>query len=291
VDEEFDAPWSGEGEHLMLRITKRDITTNAIARMLEKHFNVDGRSIGYAGMKDRQAVTTQWFSVHVPDGAAPAELDKAQVVEVTRHRTKLRRGEHSLNRFVVRLRGVSEPHVLGQRLSDVADGGFPNYFGEQRFGGDNLECASAWIGSRKRLTRFKKSLYLSTLRSFLFNEVLAARIADGTWACHIDGDCVQDGSATAPMWGRGRSLSAGVALALETAVLEPYERLRDGLEHGGVKQDRRPLCVQPLDLNWEITGQDVIVRCALRPGSYMTSLLREVCLPTQTDEQNQDDAL
>ena len=188
VNEVFAEPWSGAGEHLMLRIVKRDITTAAVARQLEAHYGVGGVAIGFAGQKDRRGVCTQWFSIHTVEDQPPAALEKAQTLQIDRHRSKLRRGSHACNQFDIRLRCVSDVQALTARLKQVACGGAPNYFGEQRFGGDNLARASAWLGTRKRLSPFTRGLYLSTLRSFLFNEVLSARIAAANWAEAIDGD-------------------------------------------------------------------------------------------------------
>ncbi|MEO1237650.1 MAG: tRNA pseudouridine(13) synthase TruD [Planctomycetota bacterium] len=136
---------TGEGEHLYLYVEKKRATTLDVVRRLAKAFRTKRSDVGYAGLKDKHAVTRQHLSIHRP-GTTPAEdaecLERfshypyASVIWADRHTNKLRRGHHGGNRFVVRVRGVEPTAVLRAKpiLDRLAQGGFPNYLGEQRFG-------------------------------------------------------------------------------------------------------------------------------------------------------------
>ncbi|WP_295953643.1 tRNA pseudouridine(13) synthase TruD [uncultured Xanthomonas sp.] len=302
---------SGEGEHLLLTVRKRGMNTAFAARRLAQWAGVAELAIGYAGMKDRHAVTTQRFSVHLPKRVAPA-LDSLQdadlqVLESHWHNRKLPRGALAGNGFVLVLREVrGERSAIEARLAQIAARGIPNWFGEQRFGrdGGNVGAALAMFGGR-RVRREQRSLLLSAARSELFNRVLAARVAAGNWDSALDGEVwMLDGSRSvfgpepwsealaerlqrfdihpsAPLWGAGELRSAEAARALELAVLDEAvaQRLRDGLEREGLKQERRATRLRVADLQWRwLDGQDdaLELRFALPPGSYATALLHEL---------------
>lgn len=189
VDEVLDIPLSGQGEHLWLWVEKRDLNTEEAARRLARAAGVPVRSISYAGLKDRQALTRQWFSLHLPGKADPdlsrAEDETLRVLKQVRHQRKLQRGAHSANGFTLRLTGLQADHpALDARLEQLKQYGVPNYFGTQRFGhgGGNVHDAQDWA-ARQALPeqRNVRSRLLSAARSYLFNQVLAARVADGTW--------------------------------------------------------------------------------------------------------------
>jgi len=130
---------AGEGEHVWLLIRKRQENTEQVARCLARLAGVTQRDVSYAGLKDRNAVTEQWFSVYLPGGSEPewSALDSASVtlLRCAWHHRKLRRGALRGNAFRIRVRNISgDRPSLDRRLREVAAGGVPNYFGEQRFG-------------------------------------------------------------------------------------------------------------------------------------------------------------
>ncbi|MFU8817755.1 MAG: tRNA pseudouridine(13) synthase TruD, partial [Pseudomonadales bacterium] len=281
---------AGCGEHLLLRLEKTGLSSPQVAAALAEAFGVAEVAVGYAGMKDKHAVTEQWFSVHTPENQMPP-LAGVRLLEATRQQRKLRRGELAGNRFRITLRGVSGSAWI-ERLTSIGKLGVPNYFGPQRFGGDNLELARRWLPERRRrrIPAFRSGLYLSVLRSFLFNEVLAARVRADAWRRLMDGDVPMllpqmDASAegvaaaqqvpTGPLWGRGRPLVSGDALALEQAALEPHRALCEGLEHAGLVQQRRSLVLRPAALTWQRHDDSVTVAFVLPPGGYATVLLAE----------------
>lgn len=271
---------SGAGEHLFLQIEKTGWSTPAVASWLARTFAVPPVAVGYAGMKDKHAVTTQWFSVQTPRSADALQPEPGlRLLDSARHGRKLRRGELAGNRFEIRLRRLAGDD-WAPRLDAIAAAGAPNYFGPQRFGGDNLDQARDWLGARRRrrLPAFRTALYLSVLRSFLFNEVLAVRVRDQSWRTWLAGDVPGGGDPglpTGPLWGRGRSPAADRALALEQAALAPHAALCDALEHAGPVQQRRSLVLMAADWRRERDGGDLCLGFSLPPGGYATSLLAE----------------
>lgn len=270
----------GAGEHLLLRLEKTNLTTPELARWLAGEFAVPEVAVGYAGMKDARAVTDQWFSVHTAESAERlGERPGVRLLAADRQRRKLRRGELAGNRFRIRLAQVRGTHWAAA-LSSLRDDGAPNYFGSQRFARNNLAQARDWLADRRRrrIGRFRSGLYLSVLRSYLFNEVLAARVRDGSWQTMIDGDVPAGPEAgpSGPLWGRGRSAASGRALAIEQAALADLRTLCDGLEHAGLTQDRRALRLRAPDLEWRRDGDELELTFTLPPGGYATVLLGDV---------------
>ncbi len=210
VDEVLPFSFTGDGEHLYLRLTKTDRNTGDVIKALKRCYQVAQKDIGVAGLKDRHAVTTQWFSVRTPQDATPLtqwlaspDAPPFKLVEAHRHQKKLRTGAHSANRFVITLRDVSmldsSAAEFENRIQTLINNGFPNYYGPQRFGrhGANLTQAYQWLCAGKKpgsLARDKRSLYLSAVRSAAFNRVVASRVECGSWnelrpgeACSLNG--------------------------------------------------------------------------------------------------------
>ena len=283
VDELAAVEPTGEGEHLLLRIEKRGLNSADVAQDLVRAFGVEPVDVSFAGMKDRHAVTRQWFSVRGPrDGTGlDAQPFPWRVLETARHARKLRRGDLAGNRFRVRVRNLRGDVVaIRERLELLRERGAPNYFAEQRFGRDgaNVERARSWVCHRPRanVSAFQRGLHLSTARALLFNAVLGHRVVAGSWDRLIDGDVACDGSPTGPLWGRGRPPASGAALATETHALAALNQWLDPLEHLGLSQQRRILVLRPIDLGWEFDTADLELNFVLAPGQYATALLREI---------------
>ena len=300
---------SGAGEHLLLTIEKRGMNTAFAAKRIAAWASVDESAIGYAGMKDRHAVTRQRFTVWLPKKVAPdieaLQSDDLKVLEHAWHARKLPRGALAGNRFVLVLRDVEgEREAIDARLQALEAQGVPNYFGEQRFGrgGNNVQQAVAMFAGR-RVKREERSMLLSAARSELFNRVLAARVEAGSWDAALDGEVwMLDGSRsvfgpeaftdellarrdafdihpTGPLWGEGELRSTGIARDVELAALagDTASRLRIGLERAGLKQERRALRLRPSELRWQWRDDAALeLRFALPPGCYATTVLREL---------------
>lgn len=183
----------GDGQHVLIQIRKQGSNTEWIARQLAKLAGVRNADVGYAGLKDRHAVTSQWFSVDLAGRPEPdwahLETTGLQLLHAARHRRKLRRGALSSNRFSLRIRDTDgDAAALAERLARMRDERVPNYFGAQRFGGDNLQRADAMLrGTPVVRDRHQRGLYLSAAGSLLFNQVLALRVANGTWKRALPG--------------------------------------------------------------------------------------------------------
>ena len=139
VEEELGYQASGEGEHVFLKVRKRGRNTQEVARAIAKLAGVSQLAVGYAGLKDRHALTTQHFSVQLPGREAPdwaaLEDDSLQVLSAERHHRKIRRGSLQGNRFAIRVDRVQgDRDRAEQSLQRIAAAGVPNYFGAQRFG-------------------------------------------------------------------------------------------------------------------------------------------------------------
>ena len=311
VDEVLGFEPDGEGNHACLHIRKRNTNTEWLARQLADMAGVPLSEVGYAGLKDRHAVTTQYFTVNLSGKTEPDWLqlnsNEITILDVDRHRRKLRRGRLQENRFQITLRALSGGcEDIDARLQLIAEMGVPNYFGEQRFGhrGANLEKVQAMFrGDWREPDRHKRSLYLSAARSWLFNRVLSERVRQGNWNRALPGESlITNGTTSAfsvrilsseiehkvvrgelhpsgPLWGRGKPTSLADALTLEMAVLANEELLRNGLEKAGMDQERRSLRVKPGRLQWNYHETGVVqVQFSLPPGSYATSVLRELAI-------------
>ena len=290
---------AGEGEHIWLDIEKNGANTAFVAQQLAAAAGVPDGHVGYAGLKDRHAITRQWFSIHLPKGETP-DLTRLQhpefkVLGQSRHLKKLRPGDLKGNRFRIVLRDVAgDRDAIEANLAAVASQGVPNYFGAQRFGhdGGNVEQGRAMLAREIRVRNpKKKGIYLSAVRSFVFNEVLALRIRQGLWGKTLPGDVMDEaGRPTGPLWGRGRVTTADQAQALENGVAERHAILCDGMEHAGLDQERRGLVASPAEMSWEWPQPDQLALAfSLRAGCYATSVLGEILQATEPDRQTADE--
>lgn len=286
VDETLGFEPVGEGEHVYLHVWKRGENTAWVAEKIAELAQVQVMDVGYCGRKDRHAVTTQWFSIYLPkkelepDWAA-LNSESIKILSVNRHQHKLRRGDHETNRFIIRLRDcvVADKSAFEQKVASVLAQGVPNYYGEQRFGrnANNLPEAHAILVEGKRIRdKQKRGLMLSAARSYLFNQVLAARVLANNWQQLIDGE--SEPFPSAPLWGRGRSAAVGAALAVENAAMETWAEWRDGLEHAGLSQERRALVLKPEQATWRWLKSDLEISFTLGSGEFATTILRELAV-------------
>lgn len=308
VEELLGFEASGEGEHAFLLIEKSGANTEWVARRLADIAGVAPAAVGYAGLKDRHAVTRQAFTVQLPGRADPdwgsADIPGVRVLAASRHQRKLKRGAHRGNRFRIRLRAVQGSRDAAEaRLQAIGAHGVPNYFGEQRFGhgGRNVALAHALFAGR-RMPREQRGLALSAARSALFNALLALRVADGSWRQPLEGEVwMLDGShaifgpqacddvlaarfaggdidPTGPLWGKGDLRTTAAVRERELAAIAAHMDLAHGLERAGLGQERRPLRLRAADLAHAWESPDCLVaEFRLGAGAYATSVLRELC--------------
>jgi tRNA pseudouridine13 synthase len=310
VSEELGFELAGAGEHRFLYLQKRNLNTMELVQRVAALGGVAERDIGFCGLKDRNAVTRQWVSVGLAGRAEPdwLQLESAgdvTVLEQAWHQRKLRRGVHRANRFRLILRQLTGARAeLEQRLARVQMHGVPNYFGEQRFGrnGATLEQARRWIACpRRRLGRSKRSLYLSALRAYLFNTLLAARVEAASWNRPLDGDvCMLRGTRSLfaceqadqvlqaraaagdlhpglPLWGAGRSAASAPVAAQQRELLQAHSEVCDFLEEAGLELAWRPARLLADDFCWQFCDDGALqLDFALGAGAYATALLGEI---------------
>lgn len=297
VDEVLGFTASGQGEHALLRVRKRGSNTGWVAKEIASRAGVRPHDVGYAGLKDRHAVTTQWYTV--PTRRRPAAEwvgvrgDGYEVIEAYAHSRKLPRGALESNRFSITLRGYDgDLDALQARAIAIARTGVPNYFGPQRFGRDlaNLRPGDA----RDAMFRW------SAARSLIFNAVLAERIAAGNWNhLHVGERANLDGRnssfvvealdaalqerldtldihPTGPMWGEGGCGVEGPMAEFENAIAARYPEFLDWLRADRLVAARRPLRVAVRDLSVGVGDAGApVLNFTLRSGSFATTVLRE----------------
>lgn len=304
---------SGAGGHTFVWVEKRLRDTEEVARALARAANVAPRDVGYAGRKDRLAVTRQWFSVPGldPEHAIALALPGTRVLRAARHPHKLRTGHLRGNRFEITLRGVCEDRVAGlaARLDEAARRGLPNRFGAQRFGrdGSNVAAGLAALRGEKAVGRMRGAdrravrFAVSALQAAVFNEALRIRetpldaLEDGDVAVvHASGGLfrVESAAVEAPRAARGDVSATGPIFGtnvLETAGA-PAERERRAMAacglDAGVPLPRRPglrlrgarrsLRMFPADASIVHGSDAALLRFTLEAGSYATVVLEEL---------------
>lgn len=314
VDEELGFEPSGNGSHLWVNLSKRILNTMDVVSMIATATEKNKKDIGFSGQKDRNAVTTQWFSlphdnrsenlVELLEQFCASRAD-LKLNRTAQHPTKLRRGVHRSNRFRIRIRSFDgDRQDFESRLRRICAEGAPNYFGPQRFGrkNRNLKTALRFFDRKvSKLDRNARGMALSAARSWIFNQVLSDRI--NCLGCNdpVLGDAMQldgsnaffihDGSdpsvvdrirrhdlhITGPLWGQGELPSRGKVAQFESSSVERIQLLPVGLEDAGLRQQRRALRLIPRDLGMRVEqGQDLYLEFVLTRGTFATALLREL---------------
>lgn len=306
VEELLDFTPTQSGEHLWLWVEKEGMNTLHVAEQLAQFARIAANEVSVAGQKDRHAVTRQWFCLRLAGKLEPDWSSWSQpsirILKCVRHAKKLRTGGLIGNRFWIRLRQVSDLNGLQARFDQVCHQGVPNYFGEQRFGhqGHNLMQAKAMFAGKK-VKRKQRSLYLSAVRSYLFNRFVDARLRSFQVA-PLPGDVVmlagnrsffavsdwddallarldaRDIVLSAPLWGKGQHTSIADIRKLEAAIVGEQAWMASGLEAAGLEQARRPLLLFPdkATLTLDTVNQTALIQMVLPKGCFMTSVLREL---------------
>ncbi|MCI7352216.1 MAG: tRNA pseudouridine(13) synthase TruD [[Actinobacillus] rossii] len=305
VKEELGYDMSGDGEFVAVRVRKIDNNTIFVGEKLAAFCGVSARNMSYAGLKDRKAITEQWFCIQMPGKPTPDfsqfQMDGVEILDVTRHNRKIRTGSLDGNHFDILLRNATENDELKVRLEIVKHLGFPNYFTEQRFGrdGHNLTEAMRWAaGEIKVKDRKKRSFYLSAARSEVFNLVISERVKLGLATQILLNDILQlkgthswfkadqnedlnalqvrlenrDILLTAPLIGETEQNSNDI----ETQIVAQYQALRDLMKQERLKPARRPLLMQAENFSWQFEPAGLRLKFYLPAGSYATALVREL---------------
>ncbi|MGR5353803.1 tRNA pseudouridine(13) synthase TruD [Vibrio sp. DNB22_19_2] len=317
VREDLGFAFTGEGEHLMVRIRKTGENTSFVANELAKACGVKSKDVSWAGLKDRHAVTEQWLSVHLPKGETPdfteflAQYPSIEILATDRHNKKLRPGDLVGNEFAVTLSDVSDVADVEQRLEKVKQVGVPNYFGSQRFGsdGNNLVEARRWGRENVRTrNQNKRSMYLSAARSWIFNRIVSARLEKGLFDQFIEGDIAQTEtgiqvvdasnlvelqaqfeqggvSITAALAGDNDLPTQAQAQALEQPFLDDEPDLMKLICGNRMRHDRRDIALKPKDLAWTVDGNNITLTFSLDAGSFATSIVRELVIEEKVERE------
>ncbi|CAM3709428.1 tRNA pseudouridine(13) synthase TruD [Rheinheimera salexigens] len=305
VDEQLNFTPSGAGEHILLQIEKTGQNTQYVAKQIAELTKLRARDISYAGLKDRHAVTRQWFCFKWPIKQELPwqewQIEGCRILSMQRHYRKLRLGALKANSFQICLRQVSDPQSVLDRAQQVIQG-VPNYYGEQRFGinGGNLRLAEQLFAGQSITDRKLRGLALSAARSYLFNQQVTARIEQGLFKQILAGDVLQlsgtasvfkapivdealnqrlasqDVSITAALPGMGESMATADSLAFESKVLAQHPALINGLIDYRLKSERRTMRIVPQQLQLTAEQQDIRLSFSLPAGCFATSVLREL---------------
>lgn len=296
---------SGAGDHVYLFIEKTGANTDWVASQLANLANLKSVDVGYAGLKDRNAVTQQWFSLHMPNQTEPNTLDlpdSIRVLSKTRHEKKLKTGAIKQNSFELCIRNLQcDKKRLEERLKIIQECGVPNYFGSQRFGRNyaNVQRFISLKGNQKRIKRQQRSLLISAARSYLFNHIVSKRVSLGNWNQIIEGDVMMlDGSRSvfttdivdqtllqrlsdlevhpaAILWGRGKQMMSQTAATIASEVINSNPLITTGLDKIGASLSHRAMRIRVKDLNWQIENDQLKIKFSLISGAYATSVLNE----------------
>ena len=320
-------PFSGDGDYLYLWVEKRDMGAGFFLKQLAARLDISTREIGLAGLKDRRAVTRQWVSVPASAASRVGNLqgDGLRLLDMTRHRNKLRAGHLKGNRFFIRIRQI-QPNaevILSRLVERLRTVGLPNYYGWQRFGrqGDTLSRGLELLrcGPRSAVARttspFLRRLALSALQAALFNVYLTRRRGDDLARRIVAGDVLcrylssrwfraeqvaveqarfdrREIMITGPMFGRKMFRPTGEAARREAQVLDGAGLASEHFQGWGslLAGSRRPLWVYVNDLETRLDGSDLWLQFTLPAGCYATVLLRELThQPPEDSEHDADD--
>jgi len=299
----------GNGDHVYLTLEKKNLTTNDIVNRLVRFCGVKQRDIGFAGMKDKRAITSQVFSINLSGKDEPDwslfESESISILDINRHIRKLKRGVLKGNRFNITINNIQgDTTDLVPILEKIKTQGVPNYFGAQRFGFDGSNLEKSWRllnGDLKNVKRDEKSILLSSARSMIFNAVLNERVKNGSWNKLLDGEVINlDGTerhfkepiddvllernqrldihATGPLCGlASRALEpSDEANEIERKVLDRYTDWIVGLKKMKLDHARRALRIAVKDFQWVISENKLFLDFTLTSGAYATVVLREL---------------
>jgi tRNA pseudouridine13 synthase len=176
-------PFSNEGEHLILKVRKKNLTTWQMLKIISEQIGVKLRDIGYAGLKDKNALTYQYISIPKKFENDVTKLNHLdiKIIEKTYHNNKIKIGHLKGNRFFITLKKVLPINAkkIDSVLKNIEKFGMPNYFGYQRFGTEqnNFELGKKIVQKELKIRdRKKRKLFINAYQSHLFNLWLAKRV-------------------------------------------------------------------------------------------------------------------
>lgn len=293
VDEKPLYPFSGTGQHQIIRIKRENLNTMDVIKQLMNCFNVPETNIGHAGKKDKVSVSTQYFSLDLGRNSNLLETKEKieaytkdlTVLEITKHENKLKNGHLLGNNFQVILRDLTNPNKadIEKIIGRINTYGLPNFYGPQRFSTQNVEKGIGLLkGTYKERVHFKKKLFLSSVQSFLFNEWLKKLLEqlgkskdlgpfEGTPTKKVDGRDILMG----PMFGPKMSQGSEKSQHFENSLLQSVELTMDHFKDQKLPGTRREAVIFPEELTYTLDQSNLILSFFLPKGSYATVLVRE----------------
>ncbi|MCW8870437.1 MAG: tRNA pseudouridine(13) synthase TruD [Proteobacteria bacterium] len=310
VIEHHKIDFTGSGEHLWFKIEKINCNTAWVATQLASACKVPARQVGFAGMKDRHAVTQQWFSVQLPklsdiEAIRTRLPDEVTILDHHWHQTKIKTGQLTANEFKLVIRDITgDKNTIEENIQFIKKQGVPNYFGPQRFGNNlnNIQQAKDWFAGQIKVNNRKlRGILISTARSHIFNLIVAHRIQNDLWQKFIPGDILQldqshswfpasdatkselterlaafDIHLTAALWGEDEVQSTEECAALENSIANTLPDYQPGFIAHRVKQDRRSIRIYPNNISHHWHDDTLQISFKLQPGAYATCVLREI---------------
>lgn len=302
-------PFDGKGEHLILKIKKKNLTTLEVIKKISKFLKISEKHIGYAGLKDKISISIQHMSIPKNKIQKLDELieylkeENIEVLEITEHRNKLRPGHLKGNVFTVKLREIKDTEKTINKLRDIEKNGFFNHFDQQRLSDNNIEIALKILKEDKDLRNYspyKKRLLISAFTSHLFNEYIEERkrlnlirVLSGDIVYNQrnfkvkkireEGEISIERIPTGPIWGSHMMEPENdVLIKIEHNLLERYGIKKEDFKKTKSKGTRRPIIVYPEKVDiLELRDREITLRFFLPKGSYATILLKELALANQ----------
>ncbi len=308
VQEQLPYAACGEGEHVFVTLRRKGWNTADVGAALAALFNLNGADVGWGGRKDKQAVTTQTFSLRLPIALSLPEISARladlpfEILDLQRHRNKIKTGHVAANRFRILLSQVAPE--AGRQAEIIAEAlrrrGLPNFYGEQRFGieAGNIDRALQLL-SKRRAARGNKEIFLvSVFQSALFNVWLAQRMADGRFHAIVGGDVAQKTDTgglfvvtdaaeaaerfqrgaivyTGPIFGSKMKSATEQAGALEAELLHAFELDLQLFKRLRAPGSRRAAVLFIQDLQVRPAEEGLLFEFTLPPGAYATVVMRE----------------
>lgn len=202
VDEIPESDFKGSGNFLILLVKKTEMTTWDMVAAFAEYLETEAEKIGYAGLKDKHATTTQYLSFEFKHAKALKKFSHAniKILKTFQHDKNIRMGDLKGNRFTINLFDVD--NIKAGKIEKIArkieKNGLPNYFGYQRFGkdADSITQAQELIDGEIFVENTKvKNFLISVHQSRFFNEWLAERVAiskkEGEKFLLLDGDVMR----------------------------------------------------------------------------------------------------
>jgi len=311
VTEDLGFELTGDGEHVLVYLQKRDCNTIFVAEQLAKYVGISAKLVSYAGLKDRQAVTRQWFSLHMPGQATPDfsdfNLDGCEILKITRHNKKLKIGALKGNYFDITLKMLSDKSGIETKLALIKENGVPIILANSVLVANKIISLKLSNGQMARfplkivknavftfqqhVVRFLMILSVNELHENLHRTALDGDILQlagrGSWfvAKTEELDLLQhrlenrEITITAPMLGDSPLGTMSQALEFEQNCLKNWTIFLELFKKERIETARRSIVVYPLELNWQwLNDNSLTMRFYLPSGCYATSVIRELII-------------